>query len=183
VCERCVAAAFRDARVFCQSREGAFIFRDKCTVGYYTKKIDMYPNDPSIGVVARSLESPELVIHDSTFEGAAKKLREAVVHGTGTSPSYFAAGQTEINTTDLQATVYEAAQCLPSMTPQDCDICQSKLLDALVVSALEVTPGRVASVWCSYRHSFYRFFSQQPTLTLPAAEPPMGEHTLQSLVN
>ena len=56
-CERCVAAVFRDARVFCLSREGAFIFRDKWTIGYYTKKIEIFPNDLSIGIVARRLKS------------------------------------------------------------------------------------------------------------------------------
>lgn len=72
-----------------------------------------------------------------------------MAHGTAASLSYFATGQTKVNTTNLQATLHAAAQCLPSLTPQDCDICLRKLLDAFVLSAPEVTLGRVALVWCS----------------------------------
>jgi hypothetical protein len=77
MCERSIIAAFRDARVVCQSREGlfylscregAFIFHDKCTVGYYTKKIEMFSNDPSICVVARRLKNTQIVIHSNTFD-------------------------------------------------------------------------------------------------------------------
>lgn len=184
VCKRCVVAAFRDAQELCQSKEGAIVFRDKCTVAYYNKKIEQFPYDPSMGIAASRLDSTQVAIQGSEFEDSVEKLQEAVVRGAATSPSsYFATGLTEVKTIDLQVTLYAAAQCLPSMTDQDCSICLRKLLEAMQLSAgPDLTPGRVASVWCSYRFAFHRFFSGHPTLTLPAAEGP-GKTTLRSLVN
>jgi len=34
------------------------------------KKIEMFPDDPSIGIVARRLESTQIVIQSNTFEDA-----------------------------------------------------------------------------------------------------------------
>lgn len=34
-CKRCISRSFEDARKVCGSSQGAFIFHDRCTLGYY----------------------------------------------------------------------------------------------------------------------------------------------------
>lgn len=180
-CESCIRAAFEDTRRLCRFKVGAFVFRDLCTVGYYDEQMSFFPNTASYHMVARRWDHTDVSVHGKLFEDAIRKLAQTVIHKTIKSSRLFSTGKKAVDAVDFQLNIYAAAQCLPSLARDICDLCLQELMLVLTLFGEEVTGGRIASLWCSYRFVLHRFFSGRPTVSLPAGS--LGEHIIDTRRN
>lgn len=160
----------------CPFRKGAIVFRDLCTIGYYQQKNLSLPLDPSMDIIARNIDTSEVLIKGSLFDHAVVTLARAVADAATMSSSHYETGQMEVDTVDFTVTIYAVAQCWPLISADACRGCLADLIDA--VGSAELTAGRAATLQCNYRFGLYQFFSGEPTLSLPI-ERSHGELTVR----
>jgi hypothetical protein len=165
-CRRCIIQSFKDAEQLCGLRKGAIIYGDLCTLGHYRKNLLSFPFHTSKKTISMKIDS-------IVFKDAVGNLSVAVTDTVITSPKHFGTGRKEVDAVEYRATVYALAQCLPSLSSDGCSWCLADLIS--VLGSDELTAGREATLQCSYRFGLYRFFSGEPTLSLPA-ERSQGEY-------
>ena len=87
-CETCVTMALKDARLVCGFSDGAFVFRDACTVGYSKDKEDMkiFPDNLTTHITMWRFDNSDVTIQGKAFEEAVGELGRAVAQRVLTSP-------------------------------------------------------------------------------------------------
>jgi hypothetical protein len=92
----------------------------------------------------------------------------AAAAGNSTAGKYFATGEV-----DFEPKIYALAQCVPAMTPSQCQSC----LGTLVIQTtllVNTKPRWIMSftAWCNLRYSVRPFFEGRSMLQLQAPPPP-----------
>ncbi|CAN6339931.1 unnamed protein product [Urochloa humidicola] len=164
-CETCIIRSFQDAQEVCQHQEGAFVFRDYCTLGFYKKPLVLSPEDASVDALVNNIDEFPVQIHSASYDSVVIELANSVARNASTSTNHFATGQKDFADELFQLKIYALAQCLPSLSADECDSCIATLFD--IVLTRNMTAGRAAKVWCNFRYSPQKFFTGQPMLDLP----------------
>ncbi|CAL5097918.1 unnamed protein product [Urochloa decumbens] len=164
-CKQCIIRSFEDAQEVCWHQEGAFIFRDECSLGDYTKELVLSREDTSVDVIVTKVDEFPVIIHSASFDSAVVELANSVARSTTASPSRFTTGQKAVARAEFDLEIYALAQCLPSLSAEDCSSCIAGLFDMVLTQ--NMTAGRAAKVWRSFQYAPEKFFIGEPMLDLP----------------
>ncbi|CAN6326070.1 unnamed protein product [Urochloa humidicola] len=108
-CKTCIIRSFQDAQEVCQYQEGAFIFRDYCTLGFYKKPLVLSPEDASIDALVNNIDEFPVEIHSSSFDSAVVELANNVARSASTSAKRFATGQKGFAEAEFKLNIYALA--------------------------------------------------------------------------
>jgi hypothetical protein len=167
-CKMCIAGGLRDAvKVLCESRKGAVVFLEICTVAYSHQELLQYPTGNELDITASKRDFLPIILETEPFNTSVRELARAVARMAATSPAHFGTGEKKVVQAQYRLTIYALGQCMPNLSDKDCEICLTDLVYAIDIG-VDMTTGRVAKVWCSYRFSLYKFFRGKPALVIPA---------------
>ncbi|XP_062187522.1 cysteine-rich receptor-like protein kinase 44 [Phragmites australis] len=186
-CAVCVAAAFRDAQLACDSKKGATVYQDACTLRFAgIRFLDFLREDqwlvselvPMIDTASGSVNTT-----DAWFSAAVKGILTAVVDraaaaaGTNSTRNYFATGEM-----DFDPKIYGLAQCAPDLNPSQCRGCLGYLLLVTTTQFLSGRPpwNSAFVVWCSLRYSVSPVYDGRAMLQVPAPPAPPQAATPES---
>ncbi|XP_037484668.1 cysteine-rich receptor-like protein kinase 6 isoform X3 [Triticum dicoccoides] len=181
-CAACVAAAFRaaGAQDNCPNNTGATMYEDACVLRFSTVQFldflradQWQPGELTFQIAPASSNVGSA--QGAWFSAAATSILTAVVDhalaaagNSTTAKKYFATGEV-----DFQPRIYALAQCLPEMTPSQCQSCLGTLL-VQTTPMLSTKPRWIMALvaWCNLRYSVRPFYEGWSMLRLPAPPPP-----------
>ncbi|KAL6864854.1 hypothetical protein ACP4OV_016005 [Aristida adscensionis] len=189
-CAACVAAAFRDARLFCALQKGAALYGDDCALRYAGWDFPAY-NPDHLGPLSIAWNADNVSAAEApALDAASGRLVNATADLAAADPvRRFATGEMPFDETYPR--IYSLAQCAPVMTPAECRECLGKIIRQSSVYVDGRHGGRVLAIPCNFRFETYPFFSGRPLLQLPAPAPapvkvnmtqpaPMGQGTVRN---
>uniref|UniRef100_A0A0D9YZF6 Uncharacterized protein n=1 Tax=Oryza glumipatula TaxID=40148 RepID=A0A0D9YZF6_9ORYZ len=184
-CERCVAAALRDAPRVCPLAKDALVFHDLCQLRYSNRNFllddDYYVATYSLQRSSRLVSAPAPAAV-AAFDAAVAMLANATAEyaaAANTSRRYGTAEEEGVDGDgdSGRPRMYALAQCTPDKAADVCRACLTTLTTVQLPKLYSGgrTGGGVFGVWCNLRYEVFPFFSGRPLLHLPAfveAPPP-----------
>jgi hypothetical protein len=184
-CERCVAAALRDAPRVCPLAKDALVFHDLCQLRYSNRNFllddDYYVATYSLQRSSRLVSAPAPAAV-AAFDAAVAMLANATAEyaaAANTSRRYGTAEEEGVDGDgdSGRPRMYALAQCTPDKAADVCRACLKTLTTVQLPKLYSGgrTGGGVFGVWCNLRYEVFPFFSGRPLLHLPAfveAPPP-----------
>ncbi|XP_066168684.1 cysteine-rich receptor-like protein kinase 6 isoform X1 [Oryza sativa Japonica Group] len=184
-CERCVAAALRDAPRVCPLVKDALVFHDLCQLRYSNRNFllddDYYVATYSLQRSSRLVSAPAPAAV-AAFDAAVAMLANATAEyaaAANTSRRYGTAEEEGVDGDgdSGRPRMYALAQCTPDKAADVCRACLTTLTTVQLPKLYSGgrTGGGVFGVWCNLRYEVFPFFSGRPLLHLPAfveAPPP-----------
>uniref|UniRef100_A0A0E0LLP5 Serine/threonine-protein kinase n=1 Tax=Oryza punctata TaxID=4537 RepID=A0A0E0LLP5_ORYPU len=182
-CSACVAAAFVDGKKICPGINGVTVYEDACVVRFSGQRFMDFLS-PDQWQVTEMLWAPDQASESVNvpavgwFDAAVAKILAAMVDhavaeaGNSTTKKYFVTGKEEFD-----PNIYGFAQCVPDLTPAQCNDC----LKSLLFEAKQWYLGkslswvRINSVWCRLMYSVQPFYGGRAMLELSAPPPPTVE--------
>lgn len=137
----------------------------------YSSELDLFPEGPSVDIVASVIDDSPVIFHSASFDSAVVELAHSLARSTTAASSgdnnrsHFGTGQKGFGGADFELEIYALAQCLPSLSPEDCNRFLKTLFNTLLTA--NMTAGRAATVWCNFRFAPQHFFRGKPMLELP----------------
>lgn len=184
-CERCVAAALRDAPRRCPLVKDVLVFYDLCQLRYSNRNFllddDYYVATYSLQRSSRLVSAPAPAAV-AAFDAAVAMLANATAEyaaAANTSRRYGTAEEEGVDGDgdSGRPRMYALAQCTPDKAADVCRACLTTLTTVQLPKLYSGgrTGGGVFGVWCNLRYEVFPFFSGRPLLHLPAfveAPPP-----------
>ncbi|BAF21810.1 cysteine-rich receptor-like protein kinase 6 isoform 1 precursor [Oryza sativa Japonica Group] len=168
-CERCVAAALRDAPRRCPLVKDVLVFYDLCQLRYSNR--DFFLDDDYF-VTTYTLQRSRRVgaAAAAAFDAAVAVLVNATAdYAAADSSRRYGTGEEEgVDGDSDRPKIYALAQCTPDKTPEVCRTCLSTVIGQLPKEFSGRTGGGMFGVWCNFRYEVFPFFSGRPLLQLPA---------------
>ncbi|KAM0832271.1 hypothetical protein ACQ4PT_065009 [Festuca glaucescens] len=157
-CQRCVAAAFEDARQVCPFSKDVLIYYDLCSIGFAERNFEFYPAfRKMVGMHADGSKVPS---HCTKYNMAVSELIADVADTAAHSSEKIAKRMKALNEVGCRYKLYALAQCSPMLTDKQCHVCLEDLTAAPGLSGY--FGGMKNALWCSYRFEPYSFFDISP---------------------
>ncbi|XP_051215524.1 cysteine-rich receptor-like protein kinase 6 [Lolium perenne] len=178
-CDACVAAAFTAAGANgnCPNNTGVTMYEDACVVRFSSVQfLDFLRADQWQPGELAFLITPAFgnvtTVPGAWFSAAATAILTAVAdHAVANSTfrKYFATGEM-----DFQPKIYAIAQCVPDMTPSQCQSCLGTLVIQSTGLLVNTKPRWIMSfvAWCNLRYSVQPLYEGRSMLQLEAPPPP-----------
>ncbi|KAM0878616.1 hypothetical protein ACQ4PT_034749 [Festuca glaucescens] len=178
-CDACVAAAFTAAaaKENCPNNTGATMYEDACVVRFSSVQfLDFLRADQWQPGELAFLITPAFgnvtTVPGAWFSAAATAILTAVADhavANSTARKYFATGEM-----DFQPKIYAIAQCVPDMTPSQCQSCLGTLVIQSTGLLVNTKPRWIMSfvAWCNLRYSVQPLYEGRSMLQLQAPPPP-----------
>ncbi|CAL4927101.1 unnamed protein product [Urochloa decumbens] len=175
-CRACVATAFLDAQQTCVYLKDVAVFQDLCVLRFSNEEFLGAPVNDGIDKFRASTGDRRVLDHTRDLGAAvAVLLNKTLQHAAASSSRFGTATQGFANLDASIARMYSMAQCVPSMSTQDCLTCLSQLLRRMSDFYRGERDGRLLLWRCFLRFDDHKFFGGKPSINLPPA--PAGETT------